>query len=230
MSAAAPGAPALPIGPGSQLGPYEVLALLGAGGMGEVFRARDLRLGREVAIKLLPPAMAAHPSRVRRFEQEARASSALNHPHILTVYDVGTADSRLFIVMELVEGKTLRDVLAAGPPSVRRTLDMAVQMASGLAKAHGAGIVHRDLKPENVMVTRDGFVKVLDFGLAKLAADDSDFVPEVRDFEVRPLSGDIMLVTYRSGRADMFALRSSIWRLRGGKWRMTFHQGTAIQR
>ncbi|PYQ08707.1 MAG: hypothetical protein DMF83_05855 [Acidobacteria bacterium] len=174
MSAAAPGAPALPIGPGSRLGPYEVLALLGAGGMGEVFRARDLRLGREVAIKLLPPAMAAHPSRVRRFEQEARASSALNHPHILTVYDVGTADSRLFIVMELVEGKTLRDVLAAGPPSVRRTLDMAVQMASGLAKAHGAGIVHRDLKPENVMVTRDGFVKVLDFGLAKLAADDSD--------------------------------------------------------
>jgi serine/threonine protein kinase/tetratricopeptide (TPR) repeat protein len=174
MSVAAPGAPALPIGPGSRLGPYEVLALLGAGGMGEVFRARDLRLGREVAIKLLPPAMAAHPARVRRFEQEARASSALNHPHILTVYDVGTADSRLFIVMELVEGKTLRDLLTAGPPPLRRALDMAVQMASGLAKAHGARIVHRDLKPENVMVTRDGFVKLLDFGLAKLAAGDDD--------------------------------------------------------
>jgi TolB-like protein/tetratricopeptide (TPR) repeat protein/predicted Ser/Thr protein kinase len=174
MSAAAPEAPARPIGPGSRLGPYEVLALLGAGGMGEVFRARDLRLGREVAIKLLPPAMAAHPARVRRFEQEARASSALNHPHILTVYDVGTADSRLFIVMELVEGKTLRDLLGEGPLLLRKALDLAVQMASGLAKAHAAGIVHRDLKPENVMVTRDGFVKVLDFGLAKLAGGDED--------------------------------------------------------
>jgi serine/threonine protein kinase/tetratricopeptide (TPR) repeat protein len=174
MSAAAPGVPATPVGPGSRLGPYEVLAPLGAGGMGEVFRARDLRLGREVAIKLLPPAMAAHPARVRRFEQEARASSALNHPHILTVYDVGTADSRLFIVMELVEGKTLRDLLGGGPLPLRKALDLAVQMASGLAKAHAAGIVHRDLKPENVMVTRDGFVKVLDFGLAKLAGGDEE--------------------------------------------------------
>jgi eukaryotic-like serine/threonine-protein kinase len=171
MSATAPGASPPSIGPGTRLGPYEILGALGAGGMGEVFRARDLRLGREVAIKLLPPAMAAHPARVRRFEQEARACSALNHPHILTVYDVGTAE-RLFIVMELLEGQTLRDLLAAGPLPVRPALELAVQAASGLAKAHGAGIVHRDLKPENVMVTRDGFVKILDFGLAKLAGDD----------------------------------------------------------
>jgi TolB-like protein/Flp pilus assembly protein TadD len=118
--------------------------------------------------------MAADPARVRRFEQEARASSALNHPHILTVHDVGTVDSRLYIVMELVEGQTLRDLLGRGPLALRRALDVAVQMASGLAKAHAAGIVHRDVKPENVMVTQDGFVKLLDFGLAKLAAGEDE--------------------------------------------------------
>jgi serine/threonine protein kinase/tetratricopeptide (TPR) repeat protein len=174
MSAAEPGASPPAVGPGSRLGPYEVIAPLGAGGMGDVFRARDLRLGREVAVKVLPVELAAHPDRVRRFEQEARAASALNHPHILTVHDVGTVDSRLYIVTELVEGRTLRDLLAAGPLPLRRALELAVQIASGLAKAHAAGIVHRDLKPENVMVTPDGFVKILDFGLAKLAAGEED--------------------------------------------------------
>jgi TolB-like protein/Flp pilus assembly protein TadD len=236
MSAAAPGSPALPIGPGSRLGPYEVLALLGAGGMGEVFRARDLRLGREVAIKLLPAAMAAHPARVRRFEQEARASSALNHPHILTVYDVGTADARLFIVMELVEGKTLRDVLTAGPPPLRRALDVGVQMASGLAKAHAAGIVHRDLKPENVMVTRDGFVKLLDFGLAKLAAGDDDSAGAAHPASVTQTDAVLGTVGYMSPeqargepvdfRSDQFSFGAVLYEMLTG--RRAFSRSTPV--
>ncbi|HEY2941065.1 MAG TPA: protein kinase [Vicinamibacteria bacterium] len=211
MSAAAPGAAPSSIGPGARLGPYEVIDSLGAGGMGEVFRARDVRLGREVAIKVLPPALAAHPGRVRRFEQEARASSALNHPHILAVYDVGTADSRLFIVMELVDGKTLRELLDAGRLPLRRALDLAVQMASGLAKAHAAGIVHRDLKPENVMVTRDGFVKVLDFGLAKLAAGDEDSGPAAAAPSITHTDAVLGTVGYMSpeqARGDAVDFRS----------------------
>ena len=154
---------------GSRLGPYEILAPLGAGGMGEVYRARDSKLGREVAIKVLPSEMASDADRRARFEQEARSASALNHPNILTIYDIGEADGTTYIAMELVEGKTLRELLASGEPlPTKKLLDLAVQIAEGLAKAHGAGIVHRDLKPENVMVSRDGFAKILDFGLAKL--------------------------------------------------------------
>ncbi len=156
--------------PGSRLGPYEIVARLGAGGMGEVYRARDARLGREVAVKVLPPEFASDSDRRQRFEQEARAASALNHPGIVSVYDVGSSEGNFFIAMELVEGQTLRDLLGAGEPMpLRGMLDTAAQVAEGLAKAHAAGIVHRDLKPENVMVSADGFVKVLDFGLAKLA-------------------------------------------------------------
>src|SRR5690242_18516269 len=137
--------------------------------MGEVYRARDTRLSREVAIKVLPAAVASDPDRRLRFEQEARSASALNHPNILTIYDVGSADGTVYIAMELVEGKTLRELISGGEPlPMRRLLDVATQTAEGLAKAHGAGIVHRDLKPENLMVSRDGFVKILDFGLAKL--------------------------------------------------------------
>ncbi|HEY1434380.1 MAG TPA: protein kinase, partial [Thermoanaerobaculia bacterium] len=154
---------------GSRFGPYEILAPLGAGGMGEVYRARDAKLGREIAIKVLPSATASDGDRRQRFEQEARAASALNHPNILTIHDIGEADGALYIAMELVEGKTLREVLASGEPvATKRLLDLAVQTAEGLAKAHGAGIVHRDLKPENLMVSKDGYVKILDFGLAKL--------------------------------------------------------------
>ncbi|HEY1250436.1 MAG TPA: WD40 repeat domain-containing serine/threonine protein kinase [Thermoanaerobaculia bacterium] len=154
---------------GSKLGAYEILSPLGAGGMGEVYRARDARLSREVAIKVLPSATASDPDRRARFEGEARAASALNHPNILTIYDIGEADGTVFIAMELVEGKTLRELIAGGEPlPTRKLLDIGVQTAEGLAKAHANGIVHRDLKPENLMISRDGFVKILDFGLAKL--------------------------------------------------------------
>jgi serine/threonine protein kinase len=156
------------IAAGSRLGPYEILSPLGAGGMGEVYRARDTRLGREAAIKVLPSSLSDSPESLRRFEQEARAASALNHPNIVTVYEVGRADATSYIAMELVEGKTVRELAAPGPLSMKRALSIAAQAADGLAKAHAAGIVHRDLKPENLMVSSDGFVKILDFGLAKL--------------------------------------------------------------
>ncbi len=154
---------------GARLGPYEILAPIGAGGMGEVYRARDSKLSREIAIKVLPAATALDPDRRARFEQEARSASALNHPNILTIYDIGEAEGTTYIAMELIEGKTLRELLASSEPlPTKKLLDLAVQIAEGLAKAHGAGIVHRDLKPENVMVSKDGFAKILDFGLAKL--------------------------------------------------------------
>ena len=158
---------------GARLGPYEILSPLGAGGMGEVYRARDTRLGRMVAIKVLPGALSSDKERLRRFEQEARAASALNHPNIVTVHDIGEVDSGPYIAMELVEGKTVRELIGSGPLPVRKLLAVAAQVAEGLAKAHSAGIVHRDLKPENVMVSADGFVKILDFGLAKLVPDPS---------------------------------------------------------
>jgi serine/threonine protein kinase len=157
---------------GTRLGPYEITGPLGAGGMGEVFRARDTRLGREVAIKRLRPELAANEDRKRRFEREARAASALNHPHIVSVYDIGDAEGALYIAMELVEGRTLREVMGGEPMSVRRLLDLAVPAASALSRAHADGIVHRDLKPENLMVSRDGYLKILDFGLAKLVENE----------------------------------------------------------
>ena len=153
---------------GTRLGPYEILGQIGAGGMGEVYRARDTRLGREVAVKVLPAAVSSDPDRLKRFEKEARSASALNHPNIVTIHDIGESGGASFIAMEVVEGQTLREVLAEGSVAPKRLLAIAAQVADGLAKAHGAGIVHRDLKPENVMVTRDGLVKILDFGLAKL--------------------------------------------------------------
>jgi eukaryotic-like serine/threonine-protein kinase len=152
---------------GSRLGDYEIRGRLGAGGMGDVYRAHDRRLGRDVALKILPEAFASDPARVRRFETEARVASALNHPNIVTVYSVGSEGPVSYIAMELVEGKTLREALAAAPLPDKKLLDFSCQLASGLARAHEAGIVHRDLKPENVMVSRDGIVKILDFGLSK---------------------------------------------------------------
>jgi Tol biopolymer transport system component len=153
---------------GSRLGPYEVISPLGAGGMGEVYKAKDPRLGREVAIKVLPASFSQDADRLRRFEQEARAAGVLNHPNITAVYDIGAHDSSPYIVTELLEGETLRSRLSAGSISVRKAIDYAVQIAKGLSAAHEKGIVHRDLKPENVFLTRDGRVKILDFGLAKL--------------------------------------------------------------
>ena len=154
---------------GTRLGPYEILSPIGAGGMGEVYRARDSRLGREVAVKVLAAEFSADPQRRARFEQEARAASALNHPNIVSIHDIGSHDAHLFIAMEHIDGRTLRDILESGRMPASRALDIGVQIAEGLARAHAAGIVHRDLKPENVMISKDGFVKILDFGLAKLA-------------------------------------------------------------
>lgn len=153
---------------GTRLGPYEIRAPIGAGGMGEVYRARDTRLDRDVAIKLLSPALAADRSHRARFEQEARATSALNHPNIVAVYDVGLFEEQLYVVSELLEGQTLRDRLKQGPLRQRAALDCAVSVARGLSAAHAKSIIHRDLKPENIFLTRDGGVKILDFGLAKL--------------------------------------------------------------
>ena len=151
-----------------------ITAAIGAGGMGEVYRARDTRLNRSIAIKVLPGDVAGDPDRLRRFEQEAQAASALNHPNILTIHDIGEEAGVSFIAMEWVQGATLRDLLAAGRLPVRQLADIAHQTAEGLAKAHAAGIVHRDLKPENIMISDDGHVKIVDFGLAKLAAPSSD--------------------------------------------------------
>jgi dipeptidyl aminopeptidase/acylaminoacyl peptidase len=154
---------------GSHLGPYEILGPLGAGGMGEVFRARDTRLGRDVALKMLPTAFTADQDRLRRFEQEARSAAALNHPNILAVYDVGATDGVPYVVSELLDGRTLRQILEGGALTTRKAIEYGSQLASGLAAAHEKGIIHRDIKPENVFVTKDGRVKILDFGLAKLA-------------------------------------------------------------
>jgi Tol biopolymer transport system component len=153
---------------GTRLGPYEVIGPLGAGGMGEVYRARDPRLAREVAIKVLPAGVASDPERLKRFEREARSASSLNHPNIVTIYDIGESEGVSFIAMELVGGASLRAHLESKALPVREILRIGTQIAEGLARAHASGIVHRDLKPENVMVTEDGHVKILDFGLAKL--------------------------------------------------------------
>lgn len=162
----------MPFAPGTRFGPYEIISTLGAGGMGEVYRARDTRLGREVAIKILPTELSSSQDRLNRFEQEAYSASSLNHPNIITIHDIGSEDSTRYIAMELVDGKTLRELISTGPIASRKAISIATQLAEGLAKAHSAGIIHRDLKPENVMITKDGFVKILDFGLAKLFTAD----------------------------------------------------------
>jgi serine/threonine protein kinase len=163
----------VPLSPGSHLGPYEVLALIGAGGMGEVYRARDPRLDRDVAIKVLPHDRVADESRRQRFVQEAKAASALNHPHIITIHEIESAGGRDFIVMELVRGKSLDALIPRQGMRLGEALRIAIPVADALAAAHARGIVHRDLKPANVMVGSDGAVKVLDFGLAKLTAVES---------------------------------------------------------
>lgn len=158
---------------GSKLGPYEIQASIGAGGMGEVYRARDPRLGREVAIKILPSSFSSDRDRLQRFEQEARAAAALNHPNILAIYDIGSESGAPYVVSELLEGETLRDRLRSGPVNVRRAIEYSLQILRGLAAAHEKGITHRDLKPENIFLTNDGRVKILDFGLAKLTRPES---------------------------------------------------------
>ena len=162
---------------GSRLGHFEVVAPLGTGGMGEIYRARDSRLAREVALKVLPVEAAAEPLRLERFAQEARAASALNHPNIVTIFEIGDTEATPWIAMELVQGRTLRAMLSGAPLAARTALQIMAQLADGLATAHEAGIVHRDLKPENIMVSKDGFVKILDFGIAKLVGGLRDGSP-----------------------------------------------------
>jgi eukaryotic-like serine/threonine-protein kinase len=164
-----------PIAIGTKIGPYEILGWLGAGGMGVVYRARDARLNRDVAIKLMPETFAADASRLRRFEQEARAAGQLNHPNIVAVYDVGTFAGAPYLVSELLEGESLRSRLHKGPLALRKAIDYARQIAEGLAAAHDKQIVHRDVKPDNLFITADGRIKILDFGIAKLTPRaDSD--------------------------------------------------------
>jgi serine/threonine protein kinase len=159
---------------GSRLGPYEVVAAIGAGGMGEVYRARDTRLDREVAIKVLPDGFARDPDRRLRFEREAKAIATLSHPNVLSIFDTGEHDGHMFVVTELLSGETLRERLTkTGPLQLRKAIDTGIQIARGLAAAHEKGLVHRDLKPENVFLLADGQLKILDFGLARQAVTNT---------------------------------------------------------
>ena len=201
------------VGPGSRLGPYEVIAPLGSGGMGEVFLALDTRLGRHVAVKVLPAELSADRERLARLEREARAASALNHPNIVTVHDIGTSGPTSYIAMEFVEGKTLRELLLSGPLTVKRALEIAAQVADGLAKAHAAGIVHRDLKPENLMVSKDGFAKILDFGLAKFAPLESGELSRMQTVtkaqtEVGTVLGTVGYMSPEQARGEAVDFRS----------------------
>ena len=161
------------LAPGTELGPYEIIAPVGSGGMGEVYRARDTRLDRLVAIKILPASVAGDPDRLARFAREAKAVAALSHPNVLSIHDFGTSDGISYAVTELLDGATLRERLASGPVPMQKAIDITVQIARGLSAAHDKGIVHRDLKPENLFLTRDGHLKILDFGLAKQTTPSS---------------------------------------------------------
>ena len=224
---------------GTKLGPYEILSPLGAGGMGEVYRARDARLGRDVAVKVLPEAVAADPESLARFERETRAVAALSHPNILAIHDVGREGGVSFAVLELLEGETLRQRLATGPLTWRAALEIAAPVAEGLAAAHAREIVHRDLKPENIFLTADGRVKILDFGLARRAAVTS--TPDVTGAPTADglTAPGIVLGTlaYLSpeqargqdvdGRSDVFAFGSVLYEMLAG--RRAFAAATASE-
>jgi Tol biopolymer transport system component/tRNA A-37 threonylcarbamoyl transferase component Bud32 len=224
------------LAPGTKLGPYEIVSLLGAGGMGEVYRARDSRLKREVAIKVLPQALSLDTDRLRRFEQEALATAALNHPNILAVFDIGTHEGAPYVVSELLEGETLRERLRGGSIAVRKTLDYALQIAHGLAAAHEKGIIHRDLKPENLFVTKDGRVKILDFGLAKLTQPEGGMHTSLPTMTHATEAGMVMgTAGYMSpeqvrgitvdARSDIFSFGAILYEMLSGK--RAFHRDTA---
>ena len=216
------------LNPGSRIGPYEIVGPLGAGGMGEVYRARDARLGRDVAIKVLPATLASDAERLRRFEIEARAVAALNHPNILSIHDIGTHEGTPYLVSECLEGQTLRQELAGGPLPLRRAVEYGKELAQGLAAAHDKGIVHRDLKPENIFVTRDGRIKILDFGLAKLVNPEGS-ADQGATLEAEPTSVGAVLGTagYMSpeqvrgepadARSDIFALGTILYEMLSGQ-------------
>ncbi len=225
---------------GCRLGPFEIVEPLGAGGMGEVYRARDTRLEREVAVKVLPADLASDPERLKRFEKEARSASSLNHPNIVTIYDIGSEGGVSYIAMELVKGEPLRALLGEGALPVRRLLQIGCQIAEGLAKAHAAGIVHRDLKPENVMVTEDGLVKILDFGLAKLtqpegSGEEATAAPTVSGATepgivmgtVGYMSPEQALGHAVDFRSDQFSFGSILYEMATG--RRAFQRGSAPQ-
>ena len=222
---------------GSRIGPYEIASLLGSGGMGEVYRAYDARLGRTVALKVLPPAVAGDPGRRQRFEQEARAASALNHPNIISVFDIGSQDGLVYIVSELIEGETLRDLLKRGALPQSRVVEIAVQVAEALAAAHAETIVHRDLKPENIMLTRDGRAKVLDFGLAKQVTRRTPGSDETESF-TRTMPGAVLgTAGYMSpeqvrgeavdARSDIFSLGLVLYECLAG--RPPFERPTSVE-
>lgn len=230
----------MPLSAGTKLGPYVILAPIGAGGMGEVYRARDPRIGRDVAIKVLPPSFAQDADRLRRFEQEVRASGALNHPNILTIFDVGQGDGSPYIVSELLEGSTLLDRMRAGPIPTAKAIEYALEVSRGLAAAHGKGIVHRDLKPGNIFVTKDGRVKILDFGLAKLAhpaegvGDQTQVSTETGITEAGAIVGTLSYMSpeQASGRptdfrSDQFSLGSVAYEMATGK--RPFQRNTAAE-
>jgi serine/threonine protein kinase len=214
---------------GTLFGSYRILSPLGSGGMGDVYYARDEKLGRVVAIKVLRPGLASDPARLMRFEQEARTASTLNHPNIVTIYEIGEHQGMRYIAMEHVEGSTLRELLASGSLPPPKLLDLAKQIAEGLAKAHAAGIVHRDLKPENVMLSRDGYVKILDFGLAKLLPDpspaDSEAATRVRfETEEGVIVGTVAYMSPEQAkglpldfRSDQFSFGTILYELATGK-------------
>ena len=216
--------------PGTKLGPYDIQSLLGSGGMGEVYRARDARLGRIVAIKVLPASFSADASRLQRFVQEARSAAALNHPNILSIFDIGEADGAPYIVSELLEGQTLRDRIRSGPLSSRKAIEYGLQVARGLAAAHEKGIVHRDLKPENLFITNDERVKILDFGLAKLTRPETeaDSDADAATVQVNTEPGQVMgTAGYMAPeqvrgkaadhRSDIFAFGSILYEMLSGQ-------------
>ncbi|HET7452685.1 MAG TPA: protein kinase, partial [Thermoanaerobaculia bacterium] len=218
----------MPLAAGVHLGPYEVLSPIGAGGMGEVYRARDSRLDREIAVKVLPAEFAKDEDRMRRFEAEARAASRLNHPNIVTIHDVGRDAGSPWIAMELVQGESLREIVGRGRVPPREAVAIAAQIADGLARAHAAGIVHRDLKPENVMVAAGGLVKILDFGLARAEPDRVSSAPSSTPTRTAPTGGAVLgTVGYMSpeqargaptdARTDLFAFGAVLYEMLAGR-------------
>nr|MDQ3069774.1 serine/threonine protein kinase [Acidobacteriota bacterium] len=232
----------MPLAPGTRIGRYEVKSLLGQGGMGEVYRASDASLGRDVALKVLDAAVAVDPERVHRFLQEARAASALNHPNIIAIHEAGESGSIRFIASELVEGQTLREMLAQGPLPTSKALEIGAQVASALAAAHAAGIVHRDIKPENIMVRPDGYAKVLDFGLAKLtdpSASGAHVPADAAATMMQTTAGVIMgTVAYMSPeqaralkvdvRTDCYSLGAVLFEMLTGRQPFTGATGTDV--
>ena len=217
----------MPLSPGTKLGQYEIVEAISTGGMEEVYRARDTKLDRDVAIKVIRQELASDPERLKRFEQEARAASALNHPNIITIHNIREHRGTPYIVIEFVEGQTLREILSEGPLPTKRPLQLATQMADGLAKAHAARIVHRDLKPANIMVTTDGFVKILDFGVAKLIPEPAEVSSERTTVSRRTGEGSIVdTVPYMSPeqaagrpvgyRSNQFAFGSLLYEMATG--------------